>query len=617
MAASRSNRPLFVLLALLAAGVVIRAVYIAQLSASDLGEVVSLDARFYRELATQISNGGGLPAGALTFNPLYPAFLTTVFLVFGGGLSVVRIIQSVVGIATLVLVYVAGRRLAGKDEQGGATVGLVSVAGLLLYAQLTFYEGNLVATTLVTFLTTAAFTLSLAIDQDCFGGGSKRPPGSARPFLHSLLLGMVLGAGALGRPNLFYLLAAAMPVWLFVRSGRRFRLALACIAGTVIVLLPPAIYNASRGGRFTPVTAHGGINFYIGNRPGGQAVYAPPDGMRRDMRGLIEDARTAAEARVGRRLTDAEASGYWFREALRGIEADPGGWLHLIGRKLLVFCNGAEVPDVIDITLYREACPVLRFLFIPFAVISPAALLGLAVVIRQRRHRSVVLLFVLASLASVLLFYVNTRYRLPVVPVLVITGALFARRLWARIAERRWQAVAPALALFAALLLLVSTREVVTVNLSANYNFLGNYYIGIGEEEKAEAAFAKSYELDPESVETQINYARILTRRGKLEAAEQLYAAAFASQGEFPNLAVEYGSLLEQQGSREEAKRLYRYAFSLGRKRESVLACKLLSRLAYAEGNRDEAILWIRRALEIIPGEQSLVEILHRLEGSP
>ena len=165
-------------------------------------------------------------------------------------------------------------------------------------------------------------------------------------------------------------------------------------------------------------------------------------------------------------------------------------------------------------------------------------------------------------------------------------------------------------------LLSMTARPMVMVNRSAGYTFIGNYHLEQGQEEKALAAFESAHRLDPDRVEAAVNYARILRRGGDHGRALPLYEKAYGRWPDFPMLAVEYGSLLEETGEREEAEELLRYAVSLGRRRDGVIACKLLSRIALGEGRREEAELWIQRALEISPGDGSLVEMLDWLRGS-
>jgi hypothetical protein len=45
-----------------------------------------------------------------------------------------------------------------------------------------------------------------------------------------------------------------------------------------------------------------------------------------------------------------------------------------------------------------------------------------------------------------------------------------------------------------------------------------------------------------------------------------------------------------------------------------VLACRLLADQALAAGKRDEAAAWVRRALEMVPADPKLTEMLRWLE---
>ncbi len=611
-----------ILAVILLVGLVFRIAYLYQLHVSGMVEVIFLDSRFYRDLALQISSGGGLPGGAVTYNPLYPLFLAAVFRLFEQGIFAARIVQAVLGLLTVVMIYSAGCRFIAQDKRSyisARAVGLMAAAIAVLNPHLLFFEGNLVAVSLVTFLLTASFSLALAIDQSGGGVGTlKLGPIRINRTLSCLVLGAIIGAGASGRPNLFLILAVAVPIWLFIRNRSRpggYRTALACIAGSVLLLIPPLLYGASQTGRLVPVSTSGGINFYIGNRPGANGTFEAPAGMRADMQGMFEDARKAAGDITGRELTHAEASRFWFGRTLGEIRDNPAGWIRLLARKLLLFWNGTEVATILDISFYREPCPVLALPFFTFALISPLSLIGLIVLWRGGRNRSVVFLFVLAGLASVLPFFITSRYRLPIIPVLMICSAVFIYWVVSEILRRRWKYPILSILLFVTLLLVVSTRSMVEVNRSAGYTFLGNHFKQAGEEERAADAYEKAFRLDPGRVETRINYARSLAKRGEHGRALELYSSSFKSRPDFPYLALEYGSLLEQMQRGDDARKLYLYATSLPRKAEQVMAFKLLSRMAYSNKNRDEAISWIGKALEIAPGDEGLIRLLNMLEG--
>ncbi len=616
--------PAIALAAILAAGLVVRLIFLVQLGRSEFGGILSLDSRFYYDLARAVSEGGAPPLGSLDFNPLYPAFLVAVFKLFGAGLSAPRIVQFALGLLTIALVCAAGARLVEGPRKGkpsGTVTAIAAGVMTLLYRQFVLYEGTIISTALEVFLVAASFMLALALDEDLRGERPIRLRTRRVPhWLSGLLLGALLGAGALGRPNFFLLLVAAVPIWIVLRNLRKRRglvPALSCLAGAALFLVPPIVQGAAASGRIVPVSTHGGINFYIGNRAGATGVFQPPADMRADMRGMIEDAKTKAEAETGRAMTQPEVSGYYFRKTLGEIGRDPARWTRLVGRKLLLFFNGVEVPDVPNVIFYEKSCPVLAFLFLPFAVIAPLGVCGFVVLFRTGRNRSVVTLFLGCAILSVLLFFVNARYRLPAAPILIMLAAFFVAWAAREISRRRLKFVAIMAVAALALFFLVSRRTMVRVNDSAAYTFLGNHYIANKDETKAAEAFAEAYRLDPAHVEAMINYARILRRQGETQASADLYARAHALMPRFPRLSIEYGSVLELLGRRAEARRLYEQALSTGRPAEQVLACRLLAQAALAEERKDEAIAWVKRAIAIAPDDTNLAGMLEWLESAP
>jgi Tfp pilus assembly protein PilF len=609
-----------VLAAILLAALVVRVIFLVELGRFQLGDALSLDSQFYYDLARNLSTGGALPKGGLVFNPLYPAFLVVVFRIFGTGLLGPRIAQMLLGLFTVALVFLAGRRLAPsawKGKRPGDAIGLVAAGLAVLYGQLVLYEGLLLGSTLEIFFFTASFALVLAMDDDLKG---KRPMMLAErrvpPWAAGLILGILLGAGALGRPNLFLLLVVAIPVWLFARhrASRRWLLPTAALlAGAAAFLAPPIVYNARATGRLVPVTAHGGFNFYIGNGPGSIGGFHPPVDMRASMQGMLEDSKTRAEAETGRSMSQAEVSDYYFRSAVEYITHHPAAWLKLLGRKLILYF-GVEVPDVPNVYFIEKSCPVLHLLFLPFPVIAPFALCGFLMLLRRGRGRSVVSLFFACAVASVLAFFFNTRYRLPATPMLIVLAAFFI--VWAarEISRRRFKLLG---ALFLASLLLclfVTSRPHLRFNDAAAYSFLGTYYAAHNEEAKAQEAFEEAYRLDPDKVEAIVSYARILRQRGLDREAAEMFARAYALSPRFPLVAVEYGMSLDRLGRHEEAKKLYLEGSAADRPMERALACRLLARSAIAEGKRDEAIAWVKKALVEVPGEPQLTKMLGQLE---
>lgn len=610
-----------ILAAVFIVAVVTRAIFLVQLGRNELGDSLSLDSQLYFDVARNIAAGGAPPPGALTFNPLYPAFLVVLFKLFGAGLLPARLVQTMIGLFTVALVYLLGRRSAPrawKERRYGEALGLVAAAITVLYMPFVAYEGMLLASTLEVFFFTASFALALALDDDLRGErpvklGTRRVP----PWISGLILGALVGAGALGRPNLFLILLAALPVWLFAKhrkTGRWAIPAVSLIAGALLFLAPPIVYNARATGRFVPVTAHGGFNFYLGNGPDASGVFRPPVEMRSSMAAIAEDSRTKAEAETGRSMTQAEVSEYYVRETLEHIARHPAAWLKLLGKKLVLYFN-ADTPDIPSIYLCMRTCGVLRLLFVPYSVIAPLAICGFIIMMRCGRNRSVTALFSACAVLSVVAFFVISRYRLPATPLLILLAAFSV--VWGarEISLRRLKRLAAAAALAAALLIFVSGRPIMSMSDSAIHSFLGKHYAEHGNEARAQEEYEKAFRIDPNKIEAIVSYARILRQRGHQREAADAFARAYARSPRFPLLAAEYGMALDRLGRHDEAKRLYLEASAADRPTERALAYRLLARSATAEGNRDEAIHWIKKALVEVPGEPQLTEMLRMLES--
>lgn len=619
----RISRPTALFIAIAVAAVLIRAAWLSLLAASEVGNELSIDAEFYRDLAGGILRGESLPAGALTFNPLYPFFLVGVFKLFGESLAATRVLQSLLGLVTVGCIFLSGRMLVGKSGKGkpsGTTVSLVAMAMAVFYTQFALYEGMLLGTSLEVLLLIASFTLCLAMDQGLHGERELRLGRMRAPaWLIGGAIGALCGAGALGRPNLFLLLVAGIPVWIVARN-RRSRTwlapALGFAAGVALFLAPPMIYNAKNSGEFVPVTAHGGINFYIGNRIGTEGVYQPPEGMRGERQGLLEDALARAEKETGRELTDAEASDYYMQKALDGIKQDPGGWLILLGRKFILFWNKVEVHDIPEVMYFQDSARLFKFPFLQYAVIAPLGLAGLVVFLRGGRNRGIVCLYLGVALVSILLFYLNARYRLPIVPVVILLAAYFLAWVAQEFAQKRRKSAAVMIAAVVAVFFLVSGRTIVTANRGSVYTYLGTFYMNAGKKQEAAEAFEKAYRLDPNRDTSLINYGRTLMEQEQYEQAARIFAQAYAQNPRYPHLAAYLAFSLQRSGRTEEARKLALQVISTDDVADRVTAYKILATGAFFDKDSEQALKWVEAALEIAPDDPDLLQMLQAVEAT-
>jgi len=226
------------------------------------------------------------------------------------------------------------------------------------------------------------------------------------------------------------------------RPARAAACLLAFALGVVAVAGPLALRRTLAAERGEAASLWG-IHFYVGAQPDGNGGYVVVPGVADDIFGHVDDAREIAERAAGRRLGPGEVSRFWFRRGLDGIRERPWDYVALEGRKLrrmLIPWEDDAFGD--DYAEYAGRSLVLRWGSIGFGDVAVLALLGLALVLRQPSQATWCAVFVAAYATSLAVFFVTSRYRLPLVPPLLLCAAIALGRL-ADLAARRRALVLP------------------------------------------------------------------------------------------------------------------------------------------------------------------------------
>ncbi len=445
-----------------------------------------LDAAFYRDLATGAFRP---PPGPCLWNPLYPAFLELLFGLGGEGTTTPVFAQMAMGALGAELAYLTSRQW-GLGRPGA----LVASALAALYAPFLVYEGLLLGAALAVFLVWIfLWTASAA--------RNRRFPLAWAPA------GAALGMAGLARPTLL----AALPLvaaWIVLRKkppgGRRFPPAAAFLAFALLPLVPTFVHNLSFSAP-QPVALHGGINFYIGNRPGASGRYERPFPGPHGLWGQRRAAREEAQRRTGETMDWVEVDRFWYRKGLAGALANPGDWIALTGRKLLLLLNDTELPLNYNVAFLRERSPLLSLPLPTFGLVLALAAAG--AVFRVTRKRDVLnrkgidppaLLFLLGAGGATALFFIAARYRLPLLPpLLLLAGAGVSGTIGSL---RKPQPVRLALAAAAALVAAVpALAPVSSPDFSSSFRLLGDALQKEGRPAEAKKAYEQSIEIRPSS----------------------------------------------------------------------------------------------------------------------
>lgn len=594
----------WVLPSVLVLAAVLRIAHVMALSTTPFFEHLGLDPLVYDEWARRIAAGDWMGSRIFYQDPLYPYFLGVIYAVIGRNLMLVYLLQVGFGVATCWLTGLLGRRIFG------VAAGNLAALMAALFVPSIFYEVQIEKTFLSVFLV-AAF-LVLVLD---------------RRLGARVAAGAVLALASLTRANLIVFIPLGIALLLFERSdaftrGRRradydflrapdmggVRQAAAFFAGCFLVLAPVALRNHHVEGQWVLTTSQAGQNFYIGNNPmNTTGSYIVPSSIRPDPRYEEMDFRAAAEKQAGRKLTPSEVSGFWSDEAWKHIRADPTFAQMMMLRKFMLFWNDYEVPDNLNMYLLERWSWVLRLPLLGVGAIAALGLLGGIVAFREKVEVRVLAGFVAVYCATVIAFFVFSRYRIQVVPALAVLAAYAVLWLGNQARAARWENFAGGIAavLMAGFFCFQGfdwTNKTKAIAISLNN--LGALYSELGDTPKAIATYEEAVRLSPEGV---VGAMRLLgdhyLKAGDLDRAEQhmrhvvtikpesqmgwnalaqLYTTRRARGDADPALADKLATALLSAGRVGEARRLVDIETAAGRSPDA----ELVRRLGAAEAKR-------------------------------
>ncbi len=410
----------------------LRLVYVLQMQANPYFFEPAMDALYHVEWARAFANGDTFDPGRPFFRgPLYPWCLGLVFKVFGDNLLVPRILQALLGTTTALLCFLIGRDVFDRR------VGLLAALLAASYWVLIYFDGELLITALVVPLNMLGLWLTLRLRE------------AATPR-RAALAGLCWGLSALARPQVL-LVMPFLGCWLWARHRPQWRTGLlpvlALVLGTCLPIAPVSIYNASLGDP-SLIASGGGVNLWIGNNPRSDGSSAIVPGTRPGWWQGYHDAIAMAEAKEGRKLKASEVSSHYVGRALDHISNSPGQALRHFGWKFRLFWSNWELGNNQPIHYFaHQFGGIVNFLPVGFWLLAPLGILGLLLCMRRRAAATFVLWsFVLVQMTTVVAFFVCARFRVPILPVLMILGAFATFELLRMFRQRRWPALGGAAA---------------------------------------------------------------------------------------------------------------------------------------------------------------------------
>jgi 4-amino-4-deoxy-L-arabinose transferase-like glycosyltransferase len=364
------------------------------------------DSKDYVEIARSLTDHQSFSVnGTITAYraPGYPFFLAGIFTFLHDSLAIVRIIQMFFGILSSLLVYAVGKELGSERTAQIAALLYSVVPDSVLYVSLIMTET--VFTTL--FLAAILGTLRL-----------RRSP----TLNNMILLGIVFGLMSIVRQNGIVLLLIVLGWDLFFTRSMKITVKRYSIVLFVFLLIqsPWMVRNKVHFDRFA-LTSNGGVNFWIGNNAGASGTFK------------YDPETNPLEKITG----EFERSDKGFQLGMEFIEAHPTEEIKLLALKMVHLFE----PDFALLQsiyyrpewrsysraklIYREFPPII---FIIIHGISATILLGglwLLFFTNWMDYPGMQLISVAIAgwLLSHLVFFGAARFRLPIMPLMMILFA--------------------------------------------------------------------------------------------------------------------------------------------------------------------------------------------------
>jgi tetratricopeptide (TPR) repeat protein len=247
------------------------------------------------------------------------------------------------------------------------------------------------------------------------------------------------------------------------------------------------------------VGASGGVNFWIGNNPNSDGSTAIVPGTRADWWGGYFDAIAMAEKDRGRKLTLAEVSDYYFDRGMKFINEQPDRAWPLMAKKFRIYWGAGERANDKYIYFFWQLAK-MKYVPLPgFWLVAPLAFLGAVLLWRRRGELAMFYLFIVLYSLGVIAFFVNARFRLPIVPVMTLFSAYACVYLFDAYRRKSLETVKALLILAPAALFVNSDylyQKQMRAYSNAFSNFtLGNAYLKMGLKGTALAHFTQADEI--------------------------------------------------------------------------------------------------------------------------
>ena len=393
------------------------------------------------------------------------------------------------------------------------------------------------------------------------------------------------------------------------------------VAGLYIGASPAWIHNYFIAHEPVMLSAHSGINFWIGNNPTATGYPKMPPGIRATQEGLLRDSITLAEAAAGKKLSRAEVSRFWSAQANSYIRSNPVAWMRLLNIKCGNFWNAYQYDDLSIIKLLRDdgiLPPGIKFGFV-----AALGLAGLIPTLWRFPRAGWVAAAVLLHLCALMPVFVTERYRLAAVPGLIILGAGGLWIFWENVARGRLIPACAYLAVCAGAATFVSIPRHEIGLWSLDHYKAGIRAITAGDLDRAQRNLETAFAYVPDNADINFALGNLWLERSNhtdgdkiaktedVTRAKLFYRRALNLSPRHAGALNNLGVLAMEEKRWELAEKFF--SASLDSEPEDAKTHYLLARVRFESGNTIGARSELEKALRARPNQKEFLELQEKL----
>lgn len=448
----------------------------------------------------------------LNTSDFYPFFLALLYKASGGSRHFARMVQVLLSSLTAVVLYLAALRIMERPY------AFLCGAAFALYGMSIFFCAFLLPATLILVLYSLMLLFMLEYKKTEKTG-----------FL--ILAGLMLSPCIVARPN-NAILAPFFLFWIAMQEWRPKRKALHIGLFVCAAAVMPAVWELKTlvlGIHRNSYFSIGLYNFLIGN------TY--------DASGIHFFSPQAATKIF------ADSGGNYFRGLLewaRSVIEHPGQWLFAELRKVTTFWIGYEPSDNMNYDVSRNFSLLLRLPLLRFGAVSALALLGMLSALKEWRKHTLLYLVAAGSYVSVVCFIIIWRFRLVMVPLLILFGGIAIQNIAGLALSGRFRKAAQWTAAGLCLLVLTRAGNIYYLYSDSYINYfewmahhtVAVAYIADHRPDLGEQQLKKMLDMAPSFAQTYVTYAQLCDMQGRRDEALRMVDEGLKVAPTYPGLLV-------------------------------------------------------------------------------